>query len=257
MRAVLLDCRNSETALETLSAAVGVDTSRLQREIVSYSQRAIEEDPAADFPRDVLAHVGADIASVAFDGVWCFHGTRVFQPERLRSEGVLPLAKAIEQIWVDLQPLSGVGRRAWSAFRRRVETAAPGHYARLYREKIATSIHQGPHALVVREVHFEPPSGTTSYLRTPEIVEDIALSFLVDPIGGRDLRPAIATASTPCIVRWLRPDVVPSYLESAIWYLRRTHLGEPLCTQCSATVTEPGVVVPAEDIAEIEIDPRR
>ena len=52
--------------------------------------------------------------------------------------------------------------------------------------------------------------GNHDYLRTPEIVEDICITF--DELYGTNLMPVFLKATEPCIVSFRDPQSVPYYL---------------------------------------------
>jgi hypothetical protein len=257
-RVPFLDCHDPVTALETLSEAIDVDPGAILDALSAWDDATLkpDQDPALAMPRDVLASVGVDISSVQLDGVHCFHGSRVLDPDDFRRHGILPLDKVLERLWSQLYELVRDERSPdqWAAFRASVEAGAGDHDGWLYRYKVHED--PGPHAELVRELFIDRPQSFSDFVGSPETVRDIAACY-----DGADLLSRFRAASVPCIVKfrttriWRDP---PHAVGCACWYLYARLHDEEIPT----ILVAPGYVgdrgsIPPEDVLDVEVIPDR
>jgi hypothetical protein len=104
-----LDCYDIDSTLASLSAAIGTESAVLERVLCDYdsTRSGSGEDPEVRTPRDVLEQLGTTDSGVAerLAGAYCFHGTRVLDPETIRKCGLLPTTRIVEELWATLRQL--------------------------------------------------------------------------------------------------------------------------------------------------------
>jgi hypothetical protein len=81
-----------------------------------------------------------------------------------------------------------------------------------YNLKTSGSIHWCPYAMLVKDIGFNDV-GNHNYLRVPEIVEDICLSFQQQ--YGVDLLQRYLNNTKSCIVKFYSNNIKEYYLYSA------------------------------------------
>lgn len=127
---VILDGRDVESALSSLAGSAGVTPSELSTAIHAHTERfgdTSDEPLAWRIEREVFAEVGVDVDSLAFDGAYYFHGTRItLGPDLFVTRGILPLNQILDEIWSALYELVADERspHEWIEFRRSVESGA-------------------------------------------------------------------------------------------------------------------------------------
>ncbi|GIE81716.1 hypothetical protein Aph02nite_76660 [Actinoplanes philippinensis] len=221
---LILDCETSTTALRSLAAAAGVDVLLLRRALLAHDPDQLnefgEEDPWVAAPRALCAEAGADITKIGFDGAHYFHGSRVLDPHSFLTEGVLPLDNMLDRLWIDLHTLcvDRMTPEQWSALRQELEgdTRTPLHDrdgAWTYRLKFGTPAHYGPYASLVRQHALEPIDGEHAYVKSPEIVEDIARCV------DFDLQARFEAKAKSCLVKIRIPRVDQHAVESALLFV--------------------------------------
>lgn len=206
-------------------------------------------------PRNLLAELGVDIRDVSFDGAYYFHGTRVLRPRAFLQDGILPLGAMLDQLWADLYSLcdSQVTPARWRTLRQELEgeTPSPLHDnqgAWLYRMKFATELHHGPYASLVRAHALNPIEGYHDYLKSPEIIEDIARCL------GLGLQARFEAQARSCIVKFRHGEVNRHTVEVALLYVLAWIHGQPLGRDSVYGVDCQGAVPPADVMYVDEID---
>ncbi|MFI5960350.1 hypothetical protein [Cryptosporangium sp. NPDC051539] len=149
-----------------------------------------------------------EVGEVTFDGAYYFHGTRVMRSHAFLEEGILPLGAVLDRLWKDLYGLcsGAVTPSRWSALREESEGDAPSpmrgkHGAYLYRMKFVDGFHFGPYASLVRAHAMNPIDGEHDYVKSPEIVEDIARCLELD------LQELFEARVRSCVVKFFHRDV--------------------------------------------------
>ncbi|MEU0077734.1 hypothetical protein ABZY58_07475 [Micromonospora tulbaghiae] len=253
---ILLDCEDADSAMRSLAVGAGVDEAALREVLLAHKPDRIEwdasEDPWVATPRAVFAALDVDIAAVRYDGAYYFHGTRVLHPHAFLEDGIRPLGAMLDRLWNDLYRLCAgqVTPTQWSALRRELEgdTRAPlqdEDGAQLYRLKFASPVHQGPFASLVRDHTVEPINGQHDYLRSPEIVEDIA-GYI-----GLGLQRLFEARATSCVVKFRHREVNQHTVEAAMLYLLARVHEQPLDGGSVYGLDCQGAV-PAEDVVYID-----
>jgi hypothetical protein len=257
---VWLDCHDVDSALTSLAAAIGASALELEQALLNYDDDRWalrpNEAPEDQTPLDVLEHFGTDVDHITerLAGAYCFHGTRVLDPQVFFRRGILPLDAMLEEIWAALREFSELSAQEWATFRASVETDGGGDDGRRYRFKTGDRIHFGPHGMLVREIFLYPPAGTVDYLGCSEIPQDIAWCY--QSAFGLDLERRFCDASTPCIVKFRSTQRLSEAIDTALWYaFSRLRSGE-LPSNTSGYTGE-GRAVPAEDVVDVEVVPSR
>lgn len=251
---MLLSCANVTTALESLAAAAGVPSHDVHSVLTSIEWTDLEQhdDPERSLPQLAAERLGRPLGG--FSAVRYFHGTRTRNPKSFRTRGLLPLGAALEDIWRELREIGAdqLGEAEFDALRTEIEGNGGGDGGRLYRLKTPALLHHGPFGEYVRE-HFLCPQELSShdYLRTPELVEDIA--HAAHEVFGVDLLSAYAAVTRPCIVAFDMPtsDDGPA-VEAACWYLWAAARGGVTRAACGGFDGQ-GIVVPPTAIHDVEI----
>jgi hypothetical protein len=256
---VFLDCEDADAAVRSLAAAACIDAVTLRAVLLAREPGRIDwaegEDPWVAVPRILLAEVGVDIGDVSFDGAYYFHGTRVLRPHAFLRDGILPLGVMLDQLWADLYSLCDgeVSPAQWGALRCGLEgeTRTPlhdEHSAWLYRIKFASQFHHGPYASLVRAHTLDPIEGQHDYLKSPEIVEDIARCL------GLGLQARFEAQARSCIVKFRHSEVNQQTVEAALLFVLAWVHGQPLGRDSVYGVDCRGAV-PAADVMYVdEID---
>lgn len=202
-------------------------------------------------PREVLRTLGIDIASIRLAGANYFHGTRTTDPDAFRRDGILPLDAIVEPLWAILYELvrDECSPDEWAAFRRTVERGGGGHDGFLYRLKTRGRLHYGPHGVLVRDILLDASAnGWHDYLDCPEIVEDIARSYM--SARGVNLEARFRAASVPCVVTFRCAQVDPARaVAAACWYLH----GDGRTNITIDGFMGEGAGVPPEDVIAVEV----
>jgi hypothetical protein len=166
----------------------------------------------------------------------------------------VPLGAVIEDIWRDLRVIGGdlLGPCEFDALCREIEGTGGGDFGRLYRFKTGDVMHHGPFAEYVREHLLRPQEVSAhDYLRTPELVEDIAT--VAGKMFDVDLLTAFSISTVPCIVAFDMPiENSSTAAAAACWYVRAAADGE-LTSNASGGFDGHGVVVPPNAIRSVEV----
>lgn len=251
---VLLNCANMTSALDSLAASASVPPRDLEASVRSIEWADLERhaDPVRALAAVVAERLGRRLG--AFSEVRYFHGTRTLDPDSFRQRGLLPLGERLEDIWRELRDV-GSGLLApdqFGALRADIERGGGGDGGWQYRLKTSASMHHGPFGEYVRE-HFLRPHELSShdYLRTPELVEDIA--HAAHDLYRVDLLGAYTKATEPCIVAFDMPlDDAADAVASACWYLWAISRGELTRYACGGFDGQ-GVAVPPAAIRDVAI----
>ena len=251
---VLLNCASTATALDSLAAAARVPPRDVQAALRSIECAELErhDDPVRALPHLASEWVGRRLG--AFSQVRYFHGTRTRDPDSFRRRGLLPLGAVLEDIWRELRDIGAehMGAEDFDLLRAEVERGDGGDGGGLYRLKTPALMHHGPFAEYVRE-HFLRPQELSShdYLRTPELIEDIA--YAAQDLRGVDLLGAYTAATKPCIVAFDMPlEHDTNAVEATCWYLWAAARGELTRYACGGFDGH-GVAVPPASIRDVEI----
>ncbi|HYM88690.1 MAG TPA: hypothetical protein VES92_06190 [Nitrospiraceae bacterium] len=255
---MILDCSSRQSTQLSLGQILDISSTHLLEALSHFNldQFCVEHQSDDRKPGVILLEEVFNVAAHARipESISWFHGTRVINPGSFRSNGIRPLSKQLDQIWIDLFSIAGhyVNQQEWETFRRAVETTHPSHSANLYRMKTRDILHWGPHAVLVRDVLVNPERfESVDYLNTPEIVEDISLCF--HERHGRDLLPAFQQQSYACIVKFNdntpRPDSVPI----ALHYLYCITQNRDLFPGCNTCFDGNGHLIQPHQTIEIEV----
>ncbi|HEY1277440.1 MAG TPA: hypothetical protein VGF25_21210 [Thermoleophilaceae bacterium] len=251
---MLLNCASTTTAFESLAAAAGVPPHDVHTALTAIDWTDLEEhnDPERALPQLAAERLGRHLGG--FSEVRYFHGTRTRDADSFRRHGLLPLGAALEGIWRELREIGAdqLGDAEFETLRTEIEGNGGGDGGRLYRLKTPALQHHGPFAEYVRE-HFLHPQELSShdYLRTPELVEDIA--HAAEEMFDVDLLAAYTAATKPCIVAFDMPmdDDGPA-IEATCWYLWAAARRELTRAACGGFDGQ-GVAVPPTAIRDVEI----
>lgn len=180
-----------------------------------------------------------------------FHATRVI-PGTLFDDGIKPLPAMLDFIWHFLRGLAADWSTAeqWNAFRAEM----PGQGGCQYHSKVGYDFAEGPFGFLVREIILEPALvGNHDYLRIPEIVEDIGLSY--DEAFGRHLRKRYLEVTQPCIVKFKSVEARPDALAAALTYVHCKLIGLELCVHCNTCFNGEGRAVDPRNVLAVEWSP--
>lgn len=251
---MLLSCATTARALEALAATSGASPRAVQSAIttIDWADLELEDQPVCSLPHLAAQRLGRHLGG--FTKVRYFHGTRANDLDTFRQRGLLPLGAQLENIWRELRDIRS-GRLSpdqFTALRAEMERGGGGDGGRQYRLKTPAVMHHGPFGEYVRE-HFLRPSELDShdYLRTPELVEDIALA--AHDVFGVDLLREYTAGTRACIVAFDMPiSDDAKAVEAACWYVWAAARGEVTRNACGG-FDGGGVAVPASAIRAVEI----
>lgn len=219
-----MTCESLRAAVGSLAATFSASAEAIEDVVRSIGRPEIDrsDDPAAALPRLVAERVGREAAGVT--KIRYFHGTRVCEPDSFHRNGLLPLGARLDDIWSELTKVGAgvLSGRQFGDLRAAIDSGGGGDGGRQYRTKVTDALHHGPFGEYVREHYFRPGElSSHDYLRTPEIIEDIALAAC--DFYGVDLLAAYSAATRPCIVTFDIPvrdaqDAVRA-IAAACWYV--------------------------------------
>jgi len=189
-----------------------------------------------------------------FDATVWFHLTRAAANTSF-DEGILPLCDAIDSIWnflFNLASVFSVSPEHWLNFRTEMETGHAGHSSSLYSHKMSHEV--GPFAVLIRDAAFRSQDiGNHDYLNTPEIIEDICITF--KKLHSLDLMPEFLKATQPCIVKFRDAQTEPYHLGIALYYLYLSARDESLTDEATTCFDGAGVRVARDRILDIQFLP--
>jgi len=204
----LLNCSTFETTECSVAAIFGVEPICLIKIL-----KAINPNPAYDNPPDfiyqsVCNELGEPKTEI--DVVW-FHGTRVVDKESFNQFGILPKSEMKQKIESILLPLA-----------EGLESNGENPFSLSLCGK-QTEADEGPFAVLFKDVAIHSPGNHRSFISVPEMVEDIAGTWL----GGNFhlLVEKYKEATTPCIVSFVS-SINTFPLRNALWYLHLVATGE-------------------------------
>jgi hypothetical protein len=245
---VRLNCASFATAVDSLAGLLQTTPRNLRRELRSLPLSTFDMLYSHSYilPHELLWRtlVGTITQPPIPSRVRWFHATRV-KPNTDLSEGLQPLGARLPALRTHLEQLM----TDFSIARAGANDDA-GHFGHLYEMKTADSLHWGPYAVLVRDAIVRRDLNTHNYLRTPEIIEDLA-AVLAGRNDGHLLRVFIRT-TVPCIVtfesREPREDVVAIGLHYCYLATWKQAPGIEGNTCFSAN----GKTIPREDIVAVE-----
>ncbi|TGK41515.1 hypothetical protein [Leptospira andrefontaineae] len=200
---MILDCSSPESTKCSLSRIFNVSETQLIIFIRSINLNDNNYQP----PEDVLyGHVrkqfGAPASSIKV--VW-FHGTRAEDQKSFYEYGILPKTLAKKFIEPRLKELAaGLERKGSNPF----SMSLMG--------KQSTD-DEGPFAFLIKDVAIHAPGAHHSYIRAPEMVEDISGSLLGENFF--QLVSRYQNTTIPYIVTFIA-DSKGYELPHALWYLK-------------------------------------
>ena len=207
---------------------------------------------------ELFTQVRLKASSTAFDKVCWFHLTRAPSSANF-SKGVLPLNQSLNLIWDFLFSLikNDFSTEIWNQFKKFMTAGSVSNENNLcsnlhrdFQTKINTSLHQGPYAMLIKEVAFNSRQiGNHDYLKMPEIIDDICVCF--ENIHKYNLREIYCANSKPCIVKFASDRTEHNYLIKSLYYLYRKYKGLNLNAECWANLDNKGKIVLPKDIKSI------
>jgi hypothetical protein len=239
-----LDCTSFSSALDTSAALLNLTSVELLKRLGRLELVQTGDDDACP-----LQAIGIDPGDVpAFDTLW-FHATRV-EPSTTFKNGLQPLPQVLDSVWESLGQLASrwSDPEEWRAFRAGMK----GQFADQYHRKVGTPFNDGPFAFLVRDVALmrDEFEGSHDFLRIPELVEDICLSY--EEMFHRSLQRVFIEATKPCIVTFRASSLELRDLEVALAYVHARATERDLTLECNTCYSGEGVAVPFEDIVRVE-----
>jgi hypothetical protein len=218
---IILDCESLDSTIASLANLCGMSDAMIRSVLTDFDlERFLTDHPHHPAPpskivMDALARSMTQPPTI--DRAYWFHLSRVTNPKCFEA-GIFPLDAQLIRIWEDLERLAVnlVSIEDWHAFRSGAKRTH-SHHGGLYGMKVRDRMHWGPFAILVREAAFRSREiGNHDYLATPEIVEDICMSFKAT--FGIDLLTIFEAHSRPCIVKFWEDCPHEGVVSAAINY---------------------------------------
>lgn len=250
----ILRCRDLDTAIASLAALFHVDRRRLVRVLPGAANAALA-DPEGSTSAIVPALAAALGQKPATPRrIHFFHGTRTFDPQAFFDCGLLPLSRALDEIWNRMKGLAHeIPEADFATFRHGLEDGPIQDLTYRQRRSMG-ALEEGPHGVLVRDVLVKAAAygSSTEFLRVPEIIGDIC--FAASNELNIDLERRFLQATTSCIVEFsVDGRSVDKALAAACWYaeaaLRGTTAGGGYAFH---NFGGDGIPVPAQDIVCVE-----
>lgn len=250
----ILRCHDLETAIASLAALFHVDRRRLVRVLPGAANAALD-DPEGSTGAIVPALAAAlGQKPAAPRRIHFFHGTRAFDPQAFCDRGLLPLSRALDEIWDRMRGLAHeIPEADFAAFRQGLEDGPIEDLTYRHRRSMG-ALEEGPHGVLVRDVLVNAAAygSSTEFLRVPEIIGDIC--FAASNELKIDLERRFLQTTTSCIVEFsVDGREADKALAAACWYaeaaLRGTTAGGGYAFH---NFGGDGMTVPAQDIVCVE-----
>ncbi len=238
-----LECRSPEGALLSLAQILGINATQLRARLEQERVDAAFTRDLTQFAYDelvwarVVARLGSDVGAQA-QVVW-FHATRVPRDTPFQQCGLLPLKDCLGGLRQRVEALAGALRIPLDAG---VANASYGF-------KLAALEKQGPCAFLLRDAALGLGK-TRNFLKTPEIVEDLA-----EAVGGARAAEILAEyqRTTPqCLVTFRTRDSRAVIARCALAYCHAWLHGDEDPLFWNRCFDGRGQAVPPSDLLSIE-----
>jgi hypothetical protein len=165
-----LDCSSVQKTIETLSDLLGTSIAELTEQLRSFKTGVYDDDPEEVILRRIL---GANDREPRPTRTKWFHATRVSRGVSFKTHGLLPLARCINDIRATI---SGIADELG---------IPPGHgpITHSYALKLEKLDRQGPCAFLLKDAALAQSRAHRNFLKSPEIVDDIASACAGDRAG--------------------------------------------------------------------------
>lgn len=235
---MILDCSCPESAKKSLSKIFNVTEEQLLTLIRSVNPYDSDYQPPQEVIYDqVYEQFGAPDSTIQI--TW-FHGTRVEDQNSFYKHGILPKTAAKEFIEPKLKELAaGLESSGDNPFSMSL-TGKQGEHD------------EGPFAFLIKDVAIHAPGATHSYVKAPEMVEDISGILLGENFS--QLVDRYQKITTPYIVTFIA-DSKGYELPYALWYLKLLEDGESDIDAADAANTgfcADGNIISPEQIQNVE-----
>lgn len=233
-----LDCTSTESAFESVSAILGIDSDGLREILQSVGAIPRENEPKAFVSQKVFSKISPPACSMS--SIW-FHTTRVINPDSFTTEGIHPKSVMYLKIYSLLKQLSQ-GMKSFGDY--------PNSLSANAKESIND---EGPFAFLFRSVAVNAPGFNHAYHKSPEIVEDIAGLLL--GANYKELVEKYKVISQPCLVTF-HAKAENYVLESAIWYTYLIAIGHNVLEAAESANTcfdGKGISVPPKDVINVQL----
>lgn len=235
---MILDCTSPESAKQSLCKifnATEIELLALLRSVRPYESNY--QRPEDVIYEQICTQFGLPSSSVT---VTWFHGSRVEDLNSFYKYGILPKTAARALIEPRLKELAiGLKRKGENPFSLSLSGKQVVH-------------DEGPFAALIKDVVIHAPSPYHSYVKAPEIVEDISGELLGENYSQLVNRYQKITKS--CVVAFLsnsRGDEIPK----ALLYLKLVEDGDSAIDAAAAAnafFCADGKIIPPEQIQSIE-----
>jgi hypothetical protein len=250
-----LDCENFHSSIKCLADAHAATISDVEAFLYALDlderyQASNISAPGVEYLASLFqSHFGHPIHT--WDNICWFHLTRVPANTDF-AEGILPLRLALDAIWRTVISVQDDSRKR-AILESLRDTGVPDHQ---YKLKAGVALHDGPHAMLVRESAFHSGAmGNHDYLQMPEIIEDICNGY--ERHTGERIVDRVANALKPCIVKFQDSEREGSGDDSdvmrvVLYYCWSKCRNEELCYLANTCFDARGRVIPRSAIHKIE-----
>ncbi len=234
---MILDCSSPESAKKSLCEIFDVTESKLLTLIRSIKPYDSDFQPPQDVIYDqVCEQFGAPSSPVKI--TW-FHGTRVEDQNSFYKHGILPKTAAKSFIEPRLKELvADLERSGNNPFSMSLMGKKGEH-------------DEGPFAFLIKDVAIHAPGAHHSYVKVPEMVEDISGVLLGENFTQLVDRYQKITKSYVVI---FIADSKEYEIPYALWYLKLIEDGESIIESANAANTcfcGNGSIIPPEQIKNV------
>ncbi len=248
----ILDCETVDSICQSMRQIFGINRNELNKLLsqVEEDELYVGDKNPDEVLIDKLQRETNTVCEI--EAICWFHMTRTRENNSF-EQGLLPLGEALDGIWDFLFSLvkDNTSSTEWNIFRTEVEAGRLNHSARLYKMKTNDHRQWGPNGILIRDFAFIANLVKNhDYLRTPEIVEDIAICF--NEVYDIDLQALFTKATYPCIIKFIDDDIRLKTVGTALHYLYALNHNSELRIMHNTTIDKYGKPIPRENILNIE-----
>lgn len=202
---IILDCESLASAISSVESIFAIPQENIVNDLISidfekeYEHRYnLYEYP--EFGECILNHFVSqyNIKPNSVERICWFHLSRSLNPKSFRR-GILPLDNIIDKLFDDMYFIvkDKIDYSIWMQIKEKA--TGNSNFAYLYNTKRYNPMHQGPYAMLVKDIAFSA-CGNHDYLGIPEIIEDVG--YVVEEMFGISFIKKFKEKSSSVIVKF-------------------------------------------------------